>query len=178
VTHVLVSRPSTGVPAPGGRAKDETVKYDDSEWHRAEARKAQHPENAGTHIAMFLAWVLANRLDARLEIGAPTDTASSEALDEANERDDVRSRRRTASELLHRWWDEKLFSTDLTREGAAFANGYYRKQYLDDYEQTLSKGLRSFYAVPDTWESFDKLAPVLDHRFREWQAKHVREKSP
>ena len=150
--------------------EDEVVKYDDAEWHQDSAREAKLPEEAAaTHIGMFLAWVVTRRLDAGPRFA---EGSGSAALDEANDRDDVRRRKMKGAALLRRWYDDKLFSEELTPEGAAFANAYYVKHYFDDYNHTLAKGLASEYAVPDTWESFDKLAPVIDHRFAAWKAKH------
>ena len=103
---------------------------------------------------------------------APGSDPAKLRREEEADRAAVRQRAMTGSALLQSWYDDKLFSSNLVPEGAAFANAYYVKHYFDDYNHTLAKGLPSEYAVPDTWESFDKLAPVIDRRFAAWRAKH------
>lgn len=42
---------------------------------------------------------------------------------------------------------------------------------MHDYEATLAGNLPTTYHVPDTWETYEKIKPVLDKRFQEWKAK-------
>lgn len=71
--------------------------------------------------------------------------------------------------------DGKFTDEDLSAEGNAFAKTYYANEegmvvgYLDDYAE-LFGDLPSTYHVPDTWESFEKVAPLIASRFNEWRA--------
>ena len=71
--------------------------------------------------------------------------------------------------------DGKFTDEDLTDEGNCFAADYFdfdKGMYLADYERVLAgKGL-DLYAVPDTWENFDRLKPLLDKRLSEWKAEN------
>ncbi|MEW5835844.1 MAG: hypothetical protein AB1832_12330, partial [Pseudomonadota bacterium] len=67
--------------------------------------------------------------------------------------------------------DGKFIDENLNDQGNAFAAAYFdleRGSYLLDYENVLGAGLPSLYHVPDTWQSFDTLKPVLDSRFANW----------
>jgi len=71
-------------------------------------------------------------------------------------------------------WDGKFVDEVLSDEGNAFAVVYYGPagemgQYIDDYEETLSKGEPTLYHIEDSWTNYDKLAPVIDRRFSEWK---------
>jgi hypothetical protein len=167
----IVKAPAASSPRRGD-VKDEVVKYDDAEWHSDGTDEGL--DAAGTHIGLFLAWVVMRGLDAGAQFGGNPAGAAAVRQKEAADREAVRRRAMKGSQLLSRWYDDKLFSTELTAEGAAFANSYYAKHYLNDYEQTLAQGLPSQYSVPDTWESFDKMALVLDRRFAQWQAEQAR----
>ncbi len=37
--------------------------------------------------------------------------------------------------------------------------------YLADYEHILGADVPSLYHVADTWENYDKIAPVISHSF-------------
>ena len=73
--------------------------------------------------------------------------------------------------------DGKFLDEDLNEEGNFFAKSYYdaseaeesASPYLRDYEQTLPN-TASLYEVPDNWETFDKLTPIIDQRFVQWRA--------
>jgi hypothetical protein len=68
--------------------------------------------------------------------------------------------------------DVQLTDEDLSDEGNAFAVAYFDFQngkFLADYESSLGAGLPGLYHVPDTWQSYDVIKPVLDRRFAEWK---------
>jgi hypothetical protein len=74
--------------------------------------------------------------------------------------------------------DEKFTDEDLNEEGNAFAAAYFdfgSGEYLSDYEAALCGDLPTLYHAADTWESYDKLAPVLDSALRRWRSKSERE---
>ena len=65
--------------------------------------------------------------------------------------------------------DGSFTEEELSEDGNAFTESYFG-QYLKDYQATLCKGLPSLYHAANSWESFDKLKPVLDARLAAWQA--------
>ena len=70
---------------------------------------------------------------------------------------------------------EKLTAAELSDEGNRFAQSYYLHDedrfeagdasYLSDY---LGRFPQS-YATPDDWDSYDRLVPILAHRFALWR---------
>jgi len=146
------------------------MRYDRDEWHSGGDYPADlPPENGGTHIGMFLAWAILHGLEGDFH------RAESQA-----DLDAVRSRQLTGRDFLFRACDGKFWDEDLSDEGNAFARWYYAPggggygPYLEDYQQVLAAGLPTEYHVENSWENFDKLAPVIDRRFREWQKRSGR----
>jgi hypothetical protein len=83
----------------------------------------------------------------------------------------LKERRITPGQFFLSSCDGKFTDEDLTDEGNAFTQKYFdfkSGQYLKDYEATLGVGLPTLYHVPDSWESFDRLRPILDKRFASW----------
>lgn len=140
------------------------MKYDDASWHYAGDFPADLPTSAGaTHIGMFLAWSLLNGLGGEVHLDDFTDTLEK-----------LRQRKITPGAYLIEVCDEKFTDEDLSLEGSEFAESYFCVDgklgpYLDDYVGTLGQSGRSGYHVPDTWESYDRLAPVIQKRFDEWK---------
>jgi len=141
------------------------MKYDDASWHYEGDFPADLPPAAGaTHIGMFLAWAVLHGLAGELHT-----EDSPEILQQ------LQQRAISPGEFLIRACDEKFTDEDLSDDGNAFAQHYYRSEgkwgdYLDDYEATLGQKGRSLYYVPDAWESYDRLAPVIQKRFNGWRA--------
>jgi hypothetical protein len=50
--------------------------------------------------------------------------------------------------------------------------------YTDDYLATFKKVIRNPYLVPDTWEAFDRLAPILDARWADYQQTRFQAPAP
>ena len=140
--------------------------YDSAKWHPEGKYPKDFPlENSGTHIGMFLAWVIMNGFE-----GVELKEDNPDAIPA------VRARKMTGREFLFRNCDSKLSDVDLNEEANAFAKYYYSSpefRYLDDYHQTLAENLPSNYHVDDSWENFDRVAKVITQRFNEWrQQKH------
>ncbi len=79
-------------------------------------------------------------------------------------------------QFLIRACGEKFTEEDLSSEGNAFAQYYYKSkarwgEYMDDYQLLFAERGRSLYHVPDTWEIYDRIAPLIQERFDEWRAK-------
>jgi hypothetical protein len=137
--------------------------YDRADWHYGGEYPADlPPENGSTQIGMFLAWAIMRGLQ-----GTFHDKNSVPELAA------VRGREMTGGEFLRQMCDEKFTEMDLNDEGNAFARDYYITDkgvnYFADYRDTLGRDLPSQYHVEDSWENFDKLAPVLDARLEEWR---------
>lgn len=133
---------------------------DRADWHYGgDYPKELPPENGGTHIGMYLAWIILR------------DLASAQLQKYA--RDSLplfRERKITGRQLLFSELDEKFTDSLLTKVGKEFTQAYYETNiYLEDYENVLGGELPSLYHVADTWDNYDLLAPVIDQRFAGWQ---------
>lgn len=142
--------------------------YDNYDYHSGGDFPADLPsECGGTHIGMFLAWAILNSLEGELHQEDSSDYLAA-----------VRERRMTGRQFLFKACDGKFWDDDLNDLGNQFARYYYAPEsggygpYIEDYETTLAQGLPSLYHVADTWENYDKLAPVMDRRFAEWKQEH------
>ena len=139
------------------------TKYDDASWHyvsAAEFNPAADEEAiwrlAATHIGVFLAWALLH------------DLASEELReDSADEIAAVQTRTMTGAQFLMNACDGKFLDEDLNEMGQAFAEFYFNGGYLDDF---FVDDRDESYKVPDTWETYDRMEPVIDQRFAAWQA--------
>lgn len=137
------------------------MKYVDASWHYGGDFPEDLRDEAGaTHTGMFVAWALLSGLAGRIHVeDFPQDL---EAL---------RSRTVTPGRFFLECCDGKFVDENLNERGNAFAAAYFdlaKGSYVADYEDALGKDLPSIYHVPDTWESFDRLKPVLDARFVSW----------
>lgn len=137
------------------------MKYDDANWHSGGDFPDDLPvEAGGTHTAMFVAWAMLAGLVGDLHVDESRDCLAP-----------LRERRLSPGEFFFEVCDGKLTDEDLSEEGNAFAQAYFDfevGQYLSDYN-VLVHGLPSQYHVPDTWQTFDRISPVLDQRLREWR---------
>lgn len=136
--------------------------YDKAKWHyEGDYPKDLPTDNATTHIGMFLAWAIANHLEGELH-----REHSKEALEQ------VRRRQMTGPVFLIEQCDEALTNEDLNDVGNAFATAYYElNQFNADYESALGKDVPTLYHIADTWENYDRIAAVIDRRFKEWKGK-------
>ena len=120
--------------------------------------------HAGTHIGMFLAWAILNGLENDLNKQSSEDLLAK-----------LRRRELTGREFFEAACYEKFAEKDLNVEGNAFAQQYYtddtgkRGDYFADYKRVLVSGLPSFWHVADSWENYDKIAPVISRRYEAWK---------
>ena len=141
--------------------------YDNWDWHAGgEFPEDLAPEAGATHIGMFVAWAYSAGL-----IGEFHLEESAEGLEE------LKNRTASPGQWLLTWCDGKFWDEDLSEEGNEFARHYYQgdaqPDYITDYDATLGVGAggpETSYHVPDTWETFDVLKPVLDKRLDEWRS--------
>ena len=130
------------------------AKLDDASWHYGDGFPEGLPEeNSATHIGMFAAWAINNRMWG--------DLLGPQALSAI---EDVRARRISGRAFLLEHCDGKLLSEMFTPDGARFAEKYYPKQYMRDFQKILSAGLPSDYHVEDKWANYEKLADRINER--------------
>lgn len=141
--------------------------YDRVDWHSGAENFPEDlaPEAGGTHIGMFLAWAIINRLEGGIH------RSTEQSLDALRA---VRDREVTGLEFLLAQCDEKFWEEDLSDAGNEFAKWYYglggtSGPYLGDYDRALGAGLDSLYRVEDTWENYDRVAQTIDRRYRRWR---------
>jgi hypothetical protein len=138
--------------------------YDAAVWHYEGDFPADLPRAAGaTHMGMFLAWMLLNGE------GADRHAADLPPLLE---------RRITPGAWFLAHCDEQLTDADLSTEGNRFAQAYYlfdedrldegEPSFLPDYAKSFPDA-EFAYSVPDDWATYDRLAPILAHRFALWR---------
>ena len=166
-THPVVGRTHPWSVRRGSVARM-TTKFDDASWHsEGEGYPPEAgPEAGATHIGMFLAWaVLAGHVSDGLAEDAADDVAA------------LRERTTTPGAFVLDLCDGKLLAEDLDEAGAAFASAYYAGDvdegglYLEDYVDAVSPGdgePEDVYRVPDTWETYDLVGPLVDARFSQW----------
>lgn len=133
-------------------------------FDRARSHQGIPVDRAGTHIAMFVTWLIERDLLADDHLGEPT-TAWYIGR--------IRSRERTARDLVADLFHDQLTEADLSPAGIEFTTAYYDR-YLDDYARVFAD-VPSIYDVEDTWENFDRLVVMLDYRlnqFRRWRERH------
>jgi hypothetical protein len=133
---------------------------DRAEWHYAGNFPTDlPPENGGTHIGMYLAWIVQKDLGSAVLRKHARDSLPL-----------LQQRKITGRELLYTELDEKFSDALLTKLGKDFTRDYYQTDcYIDDYDEVLGGKLPTLYHVHDSWANFDKLAPVIDQRFIRWQ---------
>jgi hypothetical protein len=141
---------------------------DRADWHYGgNYPKGLPQENAGTHIGIYLAWIIHRELGSKklAKLGAETYQK-------------VLRREATGRDLLFTELDEKFFPQLLNSEGGAFTREYYEtNDFLNDYSLVLGGELESLYYVQDTWENYDKMAARLDERLAAWRSERTKRPS-
>jgi hypothetical protein len=142
------------------------VKYDDASWHYGGDFPSDLPPEAGaTHIAMFVIWAWLHGLAGELHIEDFPDDLKQ-----------VRLKQETPAALFMRMCDEKFTDEDVNEEGNAFAMAFYgaggddggADGYLAVYSDLFPDGI-TLYHVPDTWETYERVAAAVLRRFQEWR---------
>jgi hypothetical protein len=138
-----------------------SVIYDDAVYHQgapAFSSRRVNPLNAGTHIGMYLAWIILNRLESfqlRQQAASPVE--------------EVRNREISGRDFLFAHCDGRLTSDALNKEAQIFTESYYEDRYLNDYEDILVSRASGTYTVADSWTNYDRLAKVMDQRLRDYR---------
>jgi hypothetical protein len=138
--------------------------YDRADFDYSTGDQPLPKGHAATHIGMFLAWAVNNGLENELH-----RHRSPELLER------LRRREITGRQFFEAACGDRFSERDLSPEGNAFAESYYSDQtgqrgpYFEDYRKVLASGLPGFWHVADTWDNYDKLAPVISNRFDRWK---------
>jgi hypothetical protein len=148
----------TGLRVIGGQWEEaEMPKLDDWSWHNGADNFPTNlpPENGGTHMGMFAAWAIHRGLWTE-------DPYWAEDLER------VRRREITGRDFLLEHASGKLDSDDLTAKGKAFAEAYYEKDFVEDYDKAVGDGVSSLYEIEDSWGNYDRVAQAIDKRWATW----------
>ncbi len=138
--------------------------YDRADFDYSTDEQPLPKGHAATHIGIFLAWAVMNGLE--------NDFHRQQSADLLNR---LRRREITGRQFFEAACKEQFSERDLNPEGNAFAEYYYsnaagkRGPYFQDYKKVLARDLPTFWHVADTWENYDKLAPVLNERYERWK---------
>lgn len=134
---------------------------DRADWHYGGDYPAGlPPENGGTHIGIYLAWIIHRHLGSKTLEKHSGDTLQR-----------VLRREATGRDLLFTQLDEKFFPALLSEEARSFTLDYYQSnEYVNDYDRVLGSDLQTLYHVDDSWENYDRMAPVLDERLQAWRS--------
>jgi hypothetical protein len=138
------------------------MEYDDWKLHvQGDFPKDQLPEQGYVHIGLYVAWLIQRDLMDPEWIARSGVRRVAEA---------IRQRRETAC-ALRDMTAGRLASDMLSADGAAFTGAYYAPEYgyPRDYRRLFGRRADR-YDVPDDWETYDRLAPLLDRRYAEWIA--------
>lgn len=111
---------------------------------------------------MFVAWCQLNGLGGELH-----------TQDFPEMLDKLKNRKITPAQWFIVACDEKFTAEDLSEQGNEFTLWYYESDpplYIEDYHSNCSSNLESLYHVPDTWDTYDKLAPAIRQQFNAWKA--------
>lgn len=141
------------------------MKYDDASWHFGGDYPGDLPQkNAYTHIGVFLAWALINGLAGELH---------TEEWPEEIEA--VKTRTMTGAEFLAKHCDGKFTDEDLTDLGNAFCAEFYENEYFERYINAADPEeiYETVYHIPDTWETYDKVALDITQAFSKWKTNEI-----
>ncbi|WP_316795507.1 hypothetical protein [Pedobacter agri] len=139
------------------------MSYDKIDWH---SHGEGFPKNAkseqgGTHIGMFLTWVIDNDLISKLF----RDLAQKSIKK-------VKNRELTGRDFLIEFCDSKFYNEVVNKEGNDFIEYYYDKEedenYFGDYVKVFDE-YDNIYDVENSWENYYKIKPVIDMRYQEWK---------
>lgn len=152
-------------------AEEEAMaEFDVWRWH-TEGRfpKDQPPEQGYVHIGMYVAWLAAN---AMLDAEWAAQTGAGQAIE-------AMTQRREPPTALRDLTDGRLAAEMLTPEGRAFTGAYYAPEYgyARDWRKIFGRRADR-YDVPDGWETYDEIAPLLDWQYQGWVASGKPEMMP
>jgi hypothetical protein len=140
--------------------EDAVLEYDRWTWHTEGAFPKDQPPGQGyVHIGVFVAWLVERDM---LDPDWVAKSGLETAVSSIRERGDTPCALRDMTE-------GRLTGEMLTPEGRGFTGAYYAPEYGYPTDWRRAFGRRADrYAVPDSWATYDWIAPRIDRRHREW----------
>ncbi|GGY78523.1 hypothetical protein GCM10011613_24000 [Cellvibrio zantedeschiae] len=141
------------------------MKYDDASWHFESDSFGDLPEiNGYTHTGTFLAWAIIKGLAGELH--------TEEWPEEIQK---LKSREITPAEFFRNNCDGKFTDEDLNDLGNKFVQLFYENQYFGVYADAADPEdqFENIYEIPSSWETYEKVAPKLDHAFNLWKRQNL-----
>ncbi len=135
---------------------------DRADWHYGNGFPENLPEeNSGTHIGMYLNWIIDNNLISEFHL-----TESKDAIEK------VKSGEITGRDFLFDYCDGKFWNQELNEIGLKFTESYYATdKYFGDYAKVLAIELDSIYEVKDNRQNYALIKEKLDQRFEKWNSR-------
>ena len=135
--------------------------YDKAKYHHNTVAEHNLPhEHAFHHTAVFLRWLIENRL-------------MSDFFEEEQKEDLNKFRIGKISILeIYSWWDGCLVDDMLSKEGNAFALYYFdfkQGRYIHDYIAALKGSLPTEFHVKYTNENYQIMQKTIDRKDKEWK---------
>jgi hypothetical protein len=129
---------------------------DEVEWHTG----GDYPEGlprmaATTHMGMFLAWAIRNKLASKRHYDKKTPAVKQLA-----------AKSLTPGAYFREVCEEWLTAEDFNERGHAFAEAMY-DEYLEEYGCMFVD--LDTYRAPDTWATYALVAEMLDALLAEWR---------
>lgn len=142
------------------------MKYDDPNFHLDNDFPDDAPEdNAVTHMGFFFAWALSRGLISDFH---REEEDSAVLLRQFGER------KMSPRDYVIQFCDSQFTNEDFSDVGNAFVEHYYMQHYFGDFSNEFEASVESIYHVDDSWENADKMVPVLDKRFEDWNRRRDR----
>lgn len=151
------------------------TKYDDASWHYGgDFPKGLPEKNGATHTGMFLNWCINNNL--------LSDELKEDCEDQI---ESLKKREITGADFVIYALDGKFSEYDLNDFGNAFAKDYYVDEtdfadkfssfatdYINIFDSIAEESdfeYETFYHIEDTYENYDLMKQIIDHRYLEWK---------
>ncbi|MFC0605215.1 DUF7832 domain-containing protein [Winogradskyella pulchriflava] len=135
---------------------------DRADWHYGNDFPENLPEeNGGTHIGMYLNWIIENELISEFHL-----IESKDGIEK------VKSGKITGRDFLFDYCDGKFWNEQLNEIGLEFTESYYSSdKYFGDYNKVLANELDSIYEVNDNRQNYSLIKEKLDQRFKKWNSR-------
>lgn len=139
------------------------MSYDKIEWHSQGEGfpKDAKPEDGGTHIGIFLTWIIQNDLIGELYLETGQEIINK-----------VKRKEITGRDFLVEECNSTFYDEILNDEGNEFVEYYYQsdanENYFGDYAIVFDE-YDNIYEVENSWENYEKIKPVIEMRYLDWK---------
>jgi hypothetical protein len=155
-----IEEPATETPAEEPVTDSSVMEYDVWRWHtEGKFPDDQPPEQGYVHIGVFIAWLASHDM---LDEDWIARSGVARAVAALRDRSDGIC-------ALRDMTDGRLASDMLTAEGQAFTSAYYAPEYgyPSDWRRVFGRAA-NHYAVPEGWETYDRMEPLVELRYHQW----------